>query len=145
MSLRKKIYGVSAVGLLAAGMLFAAKEHGFGPQRRFDFMASRLNLTDAQKASAQGIFDQSQEAAKPLRAQMRQGYEELAQAIKAGKSDAELTTLSERQSSAVAQLTAIRAKAFARLYAQLTDTQKQKAEQMHQRFSARWARRAGLE
>ncbi len=145
MSLRKKIYGVCAVGLLAAGLLFAAKEHGFGPRRRFDFMASRLNLTDTQKASAKGIFNESQEAAKPLRAQLRQGYQELASAIKTGKSDAELTALSERQSSLVAQLTAIRAKAFSHLSAQLTDTQKQKAEQMHQRMSAGWARRTGME
>lgn len=145
MTRRKKIYGVCAVGLLAAGMLFAAKEHGFGPQRRFEFLASRLNLTGAQKASAQSIFDQSREAAKPVREQLRQGYQELASAIKAGKSDAELTEISERQSPLVAQLTAIRAKAFSRLYAQLTDEQKAKAEQMHQRMSAMWGRRAGLQ
>lgn len=145
MTLRKKIYGVCAVGLLAAGMLFAAKEQGFGPQRRFEFLASRLNLTDAQKASAQSIFDQSREAAKPVREQLWQGYEALAAAIKAGKSDAELTELSDRQSSLVARLTAIRAKAFSRVYTQLTDEQKEKAEQMHQRMKAMWGRRAGLQ
>ena len=75
---------LSVDGILAAGMLFAAKEHGFGPQRRFAFAASRLNLNDAQKVSAQGIFDQSLEAAKPLRAQLRQSHQELASAIQAG-------------------------------------------------------------
>ena len=144
MTLTKKICGVCAAGLLAAGMMFAAKEHGFSPQRRFDFMASRLNLTDTQKASAQGIFDQSQEAAKPLREQLRQNHQDLAAAIKAGKSDAELTELSQCQSALVGQLTAIRAKAFSRLYAQLTPEQKAKAEQMHQRINARWHRHAGV-
>jgi len=57
------------------------------------------------------------------------------------KSDEELTQLSQQQSALVAQLTAIRAKAFARLYAQLTDEQKQKAEQMHERMSQRWGGR----
>ena len=141
MNFKKKIYGVCAVGLLATGMLFAAREHGFNPQRRLDFLASRLNLTDAQKASAQTLFNQSQEAAKPIREQLRQSHQALAAAIKAGKSDEELTQLSQQQSALVAQLTSIRAKAFARLYGQLTDEQKQKAEQMHERMSQRWGRR----
>ena len=145
MNLRKKIYGVCAVGLLAAGMLFAAKEQGSGKQRRLDFLASRLSLTDAQKASAQSIFDQSREAAKPFREQLRQSHQALAAAIRAGKSDAELTQLSEQQSTFVAQLTAIRAKAFSRLYAQLTDVQKQKAGEMHERMRARWEERTGVQ
>ena len=89
------------------------------------FLASQLNLTDAQKASAQSIFDQSPEAAKQVCEQLRQGYEALAAAIKAGKSDVELTELSERKSSLVAQLMAIHAKAFSRVYTQLTDEQKE--------------------
>ncbi len=144
MTMTKKICGVCAAGLLVAGMMFAAKGHGFSPQRRFDFLASRLNLSAEQKTSAQSIFDQSQEAAKPLREQLRQSHKDLAAAIKAGKSDAELTELSQQQSGLAGQLTAIRAKAFSRLYAQLTSEQKAKAEQMHQRMSARWEPRAGL-
>ncbi|MEP6538229.1 MAG: Spy/CpxP family protein refolding chaperone [Bryobacteraceae bacterium] len=143
MNLRKKLYSVCAVGLLATGMLFAAKDHASGPQRRLDFLASRLNLTDAQKASAQTLFSQSQEAAKPIRQQLRQSHQALSAAIKAGKSDAELTQLAEQQSALAGQLTAIRAKAFSRLYTQLTDEQKQKAEGMHQRMSHRFGHRAG--
>ena len=144
MTLTKKVYGVCVAGLLAAGILFAAKGHGFSPQRRFDFLATRLSLTAAQKGLAQSIFDQSQEAAKPLREQLRQSHQDLAAAIKAGKPDAELTELSQRQSGVAGQLTAIRAKAFSRLYAQLTPEQKAKAEQIHQRIGARWERHAGM-
>ena len=88
-----------------------------------------------------GLLHPLQPQAKPIRQQLRQSHQALAAAIKAGKSDEELTQLSQQQSALVAQLTAIRAKAFARLYAQLTEEQKQKAEQMHERMSQRWGRR----
>jgi Spy/CpxP family protein refolding chaperone len=134
-----QIYGVFAVGILAAGMLFA-RPQGFGPQRRLDFMAAKLSLTDAQKQSAQNIFEQSREASKPVREQLRQSHEALAAAIKAGKSDAELTNLAGQQGALVGQLSAIRAKAFSQLYAQLTPDQKGKAEQLHDRVKSRFQR-----
>jgi Spy/CpxP family protein refolding chaperone len=140
MTLKKKIYSLGAVGVLAAGMLFAANEPAARSHRRLDFLASRLNLTDTQKQSAQSIFSQSREAAKPIVAQLKQGKQALAAAVKAGKSEAELTDLANQQGALVGQLTAIRAKAFSQLYAQLTPEQRDKADQMHQRMRGRFQR-----
>jgi Spy/CpxP family protein refolding chaperone len=140
MTLRKKVYSMGAIGVLAAGMLFAAADSATNPHRRLDFLASKLNLTDAQKQSAQNIFAQSREAAKPIAEQLKQTREALTAAVKAGKSDAELNSLAAQQGALVGQLSAVRAKAFSKLYAQLTPEQRDKAEQMHQRVKGRFER-----
>ena len=142
MTLKKTIYSVCAVGVLAAGLMFA-KEEGFGPKRRLDFLASRLSLTDAQKQSAQSIFDETRTAAKPVREQLRETRQALAAAVKAGRIDSELTEIATRQGTLMGQLSAIRAKGFAKLYAQLTPEQREKADQMHQRMTGRRHHRQG--
>ena len=131
MTIRKKIYGAAALVVLAGGMLFA-NEQASRPQRRLDFLASKLDLTDAQKQSAQSIFAQLREAAKPVIEQLKQGHQAMATAIKAGKSEAELTQIATQQGALVGQLSAIHAKAFSQLYAQLTPDQRAKADQLHQ-------------
>jgi Spy/CpxP family protein refolding chaperone len=131
MTIRKKIYGAAAVVVLAGGMLFA-NQQASRPQRRVDFLASKLDLTDAQKQSAQTIFAQSREAAKPVIEQLKQGHEAMAAAIKAGKSETELTQIATQQGALVGQLSAIHAKAYAQLYAQLSPDQRAKADQLHQ-------------
>jgi Spy/CpxP family protein refolding chaperone len=142
MTLKKKIYSVCAVGVLAAGMMFA-KEQGFGQKGRLDFLATRLSLTDAQKQSAQSIFDEARTAAKPVRDQLRETPQALTAAVKAGRIDSELTEIATRQGALMGQLSAIRAKGFSKLYAQLTPEQRVKADQMHQRMTGMGHRRQG--
>jgi Spy/CpxP family protein refolding chaperone len=144
MTIKKKIYGAAALVVLAGGMLFA-NEQASRPQRRLDFLASKLDLTDAQKQSAQSIFAQSREAAKPVIEQLKQGHEAMAAAIKAGKSEAELTQIATQQGALVGQLSAIHAKAFSQLYAQLTPDQKVKADQLHQGMKGSWRHHRGSE
>jgi Spy/CpxP family protein refolding chaperone len=87
---------------------------------------ANLNLTDAQKEQARAIFSQSREASKPLFDQIRQNRQALAAAVKAGAPDAEIDKLASNLGPLMAQQSAIRAKAFAKFYATLTQDQKDK-------------------
>jgi Spy/CpxP family protein refolding chaperone len=148
MTIKKKVLSVFAAGVLAAGMIFAAGQgpgghHGMMGGKRLDFMATALNLTDAQKETAKGIFNDAKTSAQPIRDQLKQSHEAMAAAIKAGKSEAELTQLATQEGTLVGQLAAIRAKAFSSFYAQLTPDQKAKADQLHQDMKARQQNRTG--
>jgi Spy/CpxP family protein refolding chaperone len=149
MTIKKKVLSVFAAGMLVVGMAFAAGQgpgghHGMmGGGKRLDFMATALDLTAAQKETAKGIFDQAKTSAQPIRDQLKQNHEAMAAAIKAGKSEAELTQLATQEGTLMGQLAAIRAKAFSSFYAQLTPEQKTKADQLHQDMKARWQNRTG--
>ncbi len=151
MTIKNKVLNVFATGILATGMIMA-KGQGAGPHRmagsqmgahRLDRMATQLSLTDAQKETAKGIFQQARDSAKPLVDQLKQGHQAMQAAIKAGKSDAELTQLATQQGSVMGQLAAIHAKAFSQFYAQLTPDQKTKADQLHQTMRQHSARTQG--
>lgn len=124
---------LAAVAALATGMVFAQASHR---ARR----AQALNLTDAQKAQAKTIFQQAREAAKPIRAQLKENRQALTQAAKAGKSDADLQRLATEQGRLRGQMVAIRTEAFAKFYSTLTPEQRTKADQMQQQFHQRSAR-----
>jgi Spy/CpxP family protein refolding chaperone len=143
MSIKNKVLSVFAAGVLVAGMVCAAAlgpggHHGMMGGKRLDFLATALNLTDAQKETAKGIFNDAKTSAQPVVDQLKQGHEAMAAAIKAGKSDAELTQLATQQGTLMGQLAAIHAKAFSSFYAQLTPDQKTKADQLHQDMKAMW-------
>jgi Spy/CpxP family protein refolding chaperone len=104
------------------------------PQQRFERMATYLNLTPQQREQAQALMDQARQASEPIKAQLKQNHQLLADAIKTGKSEAELDRLATQQGVLVGQLTAIHAKAMQKGYAMLTPEQKQKADQMRQHF-----------
>ena len=146
MTIKNKVLSVFAAGVLATGMLFAAAQgpgghHRMNGGKRLDFMATALNLTDAQKETAKGIFADAKTSAQPIAAQLKQGREAMAAAIKAGKSETELTQLATQQGALTGQLAAICAKAFSSFYAQLTPDQKAKADQLHQNMKSRWQNR----
>ena len=143
MNFKQKVASFAAVAILATGAFAATEGHqghqggAFG-QHRLERMATALNLTDAQKATAQTLFDQAKTEAAPIAAQLKQGRQAMAEAVKAGKSDAELATIANQQGTLMGQLAAIRAKAFAKFYAQLTPEQKDKADQMRQQMRNRF-------
>ncbi len=141
MNLKKKVLSVVAAGALATGLVFAQAgggHHGMWRAHRMAFLTQQLNLTDAQQAAAKDIFSQARKDAQPIMDQLKQGHEAVAAAVKAGKSDAELTQLSEQQGVLMGQLAAIRTKAMAKFYAQLTPDQKTKADQLQAQRKARF-------
>lgn len=146
MSIKKQILGVAAAAALAAGALFAQQAQQ-PPKPRGEhmqqFLAEQLNLTEAQKTQAQTIFDQAKTQAKPVADQLRQGRDQMIQAIKAGKSDAELQQIADQQGQLMAQVSGIRAKAFAKFYTLLTPDQKTKADSLYEQFRGMMGRRFG--
>jgi Spy/CpxP family protein refolding chaperone len=103
-------------------------------------MMKELNLTDAQKAQAKTLFQQSREKAKPYRDQLRQTREEMAAAVKAGD-NAQIRSLAAKEGKAKGELTAIRSETIAKFYATLTPEQKAKADQLHQQMRQRMRER----
>ena len=102
---------------------------GGGRGNRVDFLAGYLNLTDAQKSAAKAIFDAAESPAQTVFGQMTSAHDSLRQAIKDGKPDTELDTLSESIGTLQGQATAIQAKAQSKFYALLTAEQKTKYDE----------------
>lgn len=147
---RIRLVLLAGTALAAAGMLNAQAMPsrfgaGGGDAPRFgrmqQFLAVYLDLTEAQQAQAKEIFAAARASAAPLVAQLRSGREEMAAAVRANQPDAELDRIASRQGVLLGQLTAIRAKARAKLYALLTPAQQEKAEKL---TSLRGRRGAGL-
>jgi Spy/CpxP family protein refolding chaperone len=141
-----KIAAGSAAVLLVTGLVFAQVQsstaHG-GMQRHFQFIANYLSLTDAQKQAAQTILQEAHAQAEPILAQLKTGHQDMAAAVKGGKSDAELTAIATAQGNLMGQLAAIHAKAMSKIYAQLTPDQKAKADQLHEHFQGMMQHRFG--
>jgi Spy/CpxP family protein refolding chaperone len=92
------------------------------------FLTGYLNLTDAQKTQAETIFEAAKTASEPLRGRMASARESLQDAVKTGKSDAEIDTIAASIGVLSGQLTAIQSKAMVRFRAILTPEQIQKLD-----------------
>jgi Spy/CpxP family protein refolding chaperone len=143
--MKSTLFRLAGAAICASGMLLAQTQASPGEaappaQHRqwnrgpmFDTLAAKLNLTDAQKQQAQSILGSARESSKSIAQQLRQARHGLWDAIKAGKSDAEIDQLSANMGNLTGQLTAIRTKAFARVYALLTPEQRIQTEQLRDR------------
>ena len=100
-------------------------------------IAQQLNLTDTQKQQAKTIFQQARQTAQPVREQLKQNRQALAEAAKAGNGEAAIQQLSARQGNLLGQMVAVRTEAFAKFYATLTPEQRTKADQLRQQFQQR--------
>lgn len=135
MTFKQKLVVIGGAGLLVTGLVFAqVQAHADRMQNHLQFIANYLNLTDAQKQTAQVIMQDAKTQAEPIVAQLKTGHETMAAAVKAGKSDAELTQIATAQGALMGQLAAVHAKALSKFYAQLTPEQKTKADQLHDHF-----------
>jgi Spy/CpxP family protein refolding chaperone len=136
----------AAAPILASGMLLAQAPAPGAPaqppaqhrqwQRRqmFDRMASKLNLTEAQSGQAKSIWRSAHESSRPIAQQLRQAHVALREAAKAGKPAGEIDQLAANTGQLTGQLTAVRAKAFAKFYAMLTPEQRTTADQLGGHF-----------
>jgi Spy/CpxP family protein refolding chaperone len=140
--MKNSIVRFAGMAALASGMMFAqAPAPPSQPQspaqrwqqrrgRMFDRMAARLNLTDAQKEQARAIMQSARQSGRPIAQQLKQNRLALRDAVKAGKSDADIDQLAASTGTLMGQATAIRTKAFAKVYALLTPEQRTKADQL---------------
>ena len=144
--------GVAALALgvtLAAGMAFAQGPGGRGPRGGHgdggDFLgpmaATALGLSDAQKAEIKSIFEQTREANRSIREQLKPIHEQQRAAVKEGKSDAELHALANSAAPLMAQLRASRLVAQAKMYKVLTPEQREKLESLRSNMRDRMERR----
>lgn len=147
------VWKIAGAGALAAGMVFAQTgsgtgqfsqradsnaQHGWrraGRQARAERIAKYLNLTPEQQDNAKKVFAAAKEEAAPLHQQLKQNREALMNAVKSGN-EAQIDEITKSEAPVLAQLMAIRAKAFEKIYATLTPEQKTKAENMRQLFHA---------
>jgi hypothetical protein len=132
--MKNTLMTVAGVGALAAAMMFAqsAAPHA-GRAGVGERMAKYLNLTPDQQAQAKQVMTQAHEQAAPLRQKLKQSHEALANAIKSGN-DGQIDKTTKAQAPLMAQVAAIRAHAFEKIYATLTPDQKIKADNMRQSF-----------
>ena len=108
-----------------------------GVRRR---LVQALSLTDAQKQQARTIFQQAHQSAAPLQAQLQQGRETLAAAVKANDS-AHIQRIAASQGTLRGQLMAIRASALAQFYQVLTPDQRAKADRVLEKIRQRLSQR----
>ncbi|MBC7926360.1 MAG: Spy/CpxP family protein refolding chaperone [Bryobacteraceae bacterium] len=142
-----KIKNVVATVLIAAGVTVVPTFAGPGRMasghgRHMGRMSAALSLTDAQKANAKQIFEDSKREAQPIAEQMRQVRADLEVAVKENNASA-IASLSTRQGQLAGQLSEIRSRGMASFYAQLTPEQKAKAADLKQGRENRFEKRRG--
>lgn len=147
--MKDSLIRLAGVGALACGLMFAqgggSGGKGAPMARRGHFvqrMVTYLNLTPDQQTQAKQIMADARQQSMPLRQQMKQNREALSTAIKSGN-DAQIDQITKAEAPVMAQLAAIRAHAFEKIYATLTPEQKTKADNMRQWFAAGHKRVAG--
>lgn len=119
----------SGGGISIGGTISANKD-------RAAMLATMLGLTASQQNQAKGVFDEEEEVTRALVEQLKQASDALASAEKAVASDAEIDELATDLGSISGQLVAADAKAQTKIYAQLTEAQRQKLEQFPHPFFA---------
>jgi len=145
--MKNRVVTIAGATLLAAGMIFAQTDtapapnppaaHGrFHRGGMMGRLAYRLNLTDAQRQQAKGIFQDLRTQSQPIRAQLKESRQALMNAAQSGQSADQINQLAQAEAAPLAQLAALRAQAFGKLYAILTPAQQQQFQAMQSRRSA---------
>lgn len=95
------------------------------PANRFDDIASALNLNKDQKKTARTILEEGAKEAAPLREQLSKSRVGVGEAVTASKGMEEVKQIAKTSSDLAVQITQLEIKAFAKVYAELDNTQKQ--------------------
>jgi len=112
-------------------------------QTKFEIFAERLKLSKEQAAEAGNIFTAAMTKAGPLRTQLDQSRTQIAGAMIEGKSQDEINKLLEAHTALEAQVDAVEADAFAKLFATLKPNQQAKAGQAYELMAGIFDRPAG--
>jgi Spy/CpxP family protein refolding chaperone len=149
---RKNFWKFAAVALLAiagtTGVIWAQGRPfgpGFGgPERMIRFLTDYLDLTPGQQELLKTQVEQTKGANEATAAQLRQIAEQARAAVKAGKSDAELQQIANSAAPLVAQLAGSHLKSMSKVYAALSQPQKDKLERLHDQVHDRIRQRRGM-
>ena len=143
--MKNTLFRFAGAAICASGMLLAqtqappanaappAQHRQWNRGRMLDNLATKLNLTDAQKQQAQSIMASARQSSKTVAQELRQTRHALWDAAKTGQPEANIDQLSAKVGNLTGQLTAIRTKTFAQIYALLTPEQRTQADQMQHR------------
>ena len=124
------------VTLCLAASLAQGRRGGFGGGRArggpvhmderlaLDLLAVLLNLSDAQQQQLHTVLDAAVQAAAPIATQMASTKEAVIEAVKAGKSAAQVKTLAGQHASLASQMLTLQAQTFAKMWAILRSDQK---------------------
>jgi Spy/CpxP family protein refolding chaperone len=101
---------------------------GYTPSKpnKLDIWTNILKLEKDQKKEVRSIMDEGQKQAAPIREQMAKAHVQIAEAIKAGKSQDEVDQAVKNYSSLETQMTGIEMSAFSKIYKLLDSDQKAK-------------------
>lgn len=124
---------------------FGAGPGGMGMERGFPGLrfAKSLNLTDAQKAQMREIRTDMKTVNQPYLEQLKTMRDAEREAVKSGKSEAELQSLARDMAAVMANVHGNRLIEQARMWKVLTPEQQQKAGEMRARMQERKSRRGG--
>jgi protein CpxP len=142
---KRSIVILAVAAILVIGGIFAiaqrARHHGFGGlgmHGRGEMMALRaLDLTDDQKAKVKEIMEANKSANQPIREQMKANHQKLAD-LKGIFDEAAIIEIAKNQGDLTAQMILARQRVRSQIFAILTDEQKTKAEELHERMMKRF-------
>jgi hypothetical protein len=96
---------------------------------KFETLFDKLKLSKDQKEEVSTIFDAAQTEAAPVRDQINKGRQVIAQALLGKKGDEEVGKYVQMYAQVSAQMTAIEAKTFSKVYTMLKPNQQKNAPQ----------------
>jgi Spy/CpxP family protein refolding chaperone len=144
------MFGITAAALVASTGLFAVLlkaqpqpgawpgGHGMrGPAAVLGMMGYALDLTDAQKGQIRDIMKQTFDANRNVREQLMKVHEQEVNAVKAGRSEAELRALAAQAAPLIANLHAAHLVTGAKVYQVLTPAQRDKADKIREDMKTR--------
>jgi Spy/CpxP family protein refolding chaperone len=95
-----------------------------------NLFAAILTLNDAQQQQLRAAFDAAVMAAAPVATQLASSKEAVIDAVKAGKSDDQVKVLSGQEGSLSAQMLALQAQTFSKMWAILNMDQKSRVDDL---------------
>lgn len=122
---------LSAAFLLSAASLLAQGPGGFHRGGGDKFLATALDLTDAQQTQLKTIHTNERTAAQPIMQQLKTQREAVDSAIQSGQSAEAVAQLASQEGTLLGQLEGIRASTRQQTFAILTPAQQQKFLALH--------------
>lgn len=128
----------AAAAITLGGFAVVAQAQGGPGGFLGGMMGEVLGLTDAQKEQIRTIAKTAFDSNAALREQMKVARDAERDAVKAGKSDAELAQLAASQSQLFTQMHTVRLQTEAKIYKVLTPEQRAKLETLREKMHARF-------
>jgi uncharacterized membrane protein len=135
---------ILCLGLLASALIFAQGKKGggggnnaggvggFASASRIDILSDQLKLNKDQKKEVRATLDDAQKQATPVHDQMTKSRLAIAEAIAAGKSQAEIDAAVISEAALESQMTSIELHAFATVITGLDKEQQQRGAVLFQ-------------